>query len=1338
MIVKSKRPLAILLALVLMFGCFAGLPAAAADEPEALYGVYQIETKDELLWAAAHPDGDYLLCADIDLSGSPDWMPIGGEEKAFSGTFNGGGHTITLAIEREEPAEGIYLAGLFGVVSGTVINLKTAGTLNAALYSGYVGGIAACLRGGRVVNCESAVSIDAEGTTGVLHAGGIVGAVRVTATVEGCVNNGDLEVSARNISGGSGELDRGTHGAAGGIIGFTCDGVGAAVSRCVNNGNITVTGGADNVGGIVGQTSTDTSGSYVDIAYCANKGNLTIYKLEGERAAGIIGYIKRGSINYCYNLGSVRAYSDMGGTVSRNGYGTAFGIFGYANLSSTNLLEVTCCYNASPDPLEAEICVVRNASWGTFRNFYMQGRDEYELSLNSGNVSAGTAGTAFTDGADLYTKLMADEAGAAAYVRSSQSDYPALYFEEAQTLSAELSGSITLQTVSGYCHNLFFLYQSAEGEASAPFALLQNGEAELLRAPLTAVDTVFDGEKTVQAAEGYRLYALRVDSLLDDLWTAASLTVTAGDKTVFEKTVLKEDVLASTGVEVPFDGLPDYPDGKVSPIYNCGPGMQNDQYAVTAEDSRMVVISATGESAFHTYIRRLLAQGFTEDSKTEIGANLHYALQKEGRSYYLYYTASVGQVRIIEDNSSNALLSELDADETGTGETELYLYSIDYTHGEGQTTKTDYWQIDCGALIILKLADNSLFVIDSGHERQSSNAAKEALLAFMREITGTQKGEKVRIRAWFFSHAHGDHVYLCHSFVEQYHDEIEVESVLHNFPSYQTMSGGYDSGTFLMRESLNTWFPDCKYVKLHTGGQFSLQGVDFEVLHTHEDGVNENGTNNISNFNDTSTVLRITIGGKSFMMLGDAYDYVQTSMLRMYSADTLKSDAVQTGHHGYNNLTSLYNAIRAPFVMFSNSEENAGAASGNTEKYNGAMNAAENSVAVFSDPNTVKIVVEDGGIAYSYLPSYREGLYFDLPELDESLVPDAAEPSVDLAGVTGKNSLLRYVIDKSVVGTEAASNNEPGSRVLDGTTSTKFCTKTVPAVLAWQMKEPVTVSHYVFYTANDNSKNPGRSPEKWVLCGSNDAENWTVIDAVSAAGLPDTDYTGVAFDVDAPAAYRYYVLKIFANAGAEAMQLSEIGLYGDMDVTAANAVAEKIAALGEITLDKAEAIAAARAAYDALDEGQKPYVENYDLLTAAEARLALLREAADRAASQAVIGLIDALPAPEEVTLEDAETIHAVRDAYDLLTEAQQALVTNLDKLIAAEAALNGLQPAVRPGDVDGDGKVTVSDVVALRGLIVAGAWTEREFSAGNLDDSDQALTVSDVVELRGLIVAGG
>ena len=87
-----------------------------------------------------------------------------------------------------------------------------------------------------------------------------------------------------------------------------------------------------------------------------------------------------------------------------------------------------------------------------------------------------------------------------------------------------------------------------------------------------------------------------------------------------------------------------------------------------------------------------------------------------------------------------------------------------------------------------------------------------------------------------------------------------------------------------------------------------------------------------------------------------------------------------------------------------------------------------------------------------------------------------------------------------------------------------------------------------------------------------------------------------------------------------------------------------------------------------------------------------------------------------------------------------QLQVKKLEALAAAEAAIKKLEDSsaeVRPGDVDNDGKVTVSDVVLLRKLIVAGSWTDREFAAGNLEDSDQNLTVSDVVALRALIVAG-
>ncbi|MGI6269463.1 MAG: GHKL domain-containing protein [Candidatus Howiella sp.] len=57
-------------------------------------------------------------------------------------------------------------------------------------------------------------------------------------------------------------------------------------------------------------------------------------------------------------------------------------------------------------------------------------------------------------------------------------------------------------------------------------------------------------------------------------------------------------------------------------------------------------------------------------------------------------------------------------------------------------------------------------------------------------------------------------------------------------------------------------------------------------------------------------------------------------------------------------------------------------------------------------------------------------------------------------------------------------------------------------------------------------------------------------------------------------------------------------------------------------------------------------------------------------------------------------------------------------------------------GDIDGDGMVTVSDVVSLRQRIVGGQWTTEELCAADFDQSG-TLSVSDVVDLRRQIVNG-
>ena len=142
------------------------------------------------------------------------------------------------------------------------------------------------------------------------------------------------------------------------------------------------------------------------------------------------------------------------------------------------------------------------------------------------------------------------------------------------------------------------------------------------------------------------------------------------------------------------------------------------------------------------------------------------------------------------------------------------------------------------------------------------------------------------------------------------------------------------------------------------------------------------------------------------------------------------------------------------------------------------------------------------------------------------------------------------------------------------------------------------------------------------------------------------------------------------------------------DLKAAKPVDDMIDAIGEVTLESEDAIAAARAAYEALTEAQKAEVKSYDKLTAAEARLADLK------AAKAVDDMIDAIG---EVTLESEGAIDAARAAYEALTEAQQAEVKSYDKLTAAEARLAVLKPA-KPVEklIDAIGEVTLGSESAI------------------------------------------
>ena len=131
-----------------------------------------------------------------------------------------------------------------------------------------------------------------------------------------------------------------------------------------------------------------------------------------------------------------------------------------------------------------------------------------------------------------------------------------------------------------------------------------------------------------------------------------------------------------------------------------------------------------------------------------------------------------------------------------------------------------------------------------------------------------------------------------------------------------------------------------------------------------------------------------------------------------------------------------------------------------------------------------------------------------------------------------------------------------------------------------------------------------------------------------------------------------------------------------VDRKAADDVTEKINEIGKVTLESKTAIEAARAAYNALTDDQKPLVENYDVLTAAEAELARLEaEAKDKADREAAAQVDEMIERLFPVTRYSGPAIRMARAAYEALTEDQKALVTRYNDLVRAEKEYAAIPP---------------------------------------------------------------
>lgn len=449
------------------------------------------------------------------------WVPIGaasseatdttnaGSDNAFAGTFDGNDYTVS----------GIYtdsaktVQGLFGVVTGTIKNVKVSGCITSL---NVAGGIAGDLRdGGCIINCVNNAIIYADGgqvagsgnEDGIMGGGavgGIVGNVRETGTVIDNINNG--AVTCTNTF---------RAGKAGGIIGLI-NGTkyNVTIERNINTADIN---GFSYVGGIVGSNVSKVA----PINACANRGKIYGY-LSSAYIGGITGY-SSSNITNCYNTGD---YQIKNSTKSKYKAGIAAGFYGK---------KIENCYNAGQ-------CIItdNDSFYGAICSF------GYGSASNNKLINCYTLEGSIGNDIDnnCVSVLNSDNLKAAAselgmYFVSSNDGYPILYFEtgDEELVQAALVADKDFVDQNGTV-TLKLQLSATESKAISSFEASFTYDETMFTAVSAVAEDLGDGvdvKATIKglgnAAENKVSFMNYSGNIGTEPVTVATLTFTAGLKT---------------------------------------------------------------------------------------------------------------------------------------------------------------------------------------------------------------------------------------------------------------------------------------------------------------------------------------------------------------------------------------------------------------------------------------------------------------------------------------------------------------------------------------------------------------------------------------------------------------------------------------------------------------------------------------------------------------------------------------------------------------------------------------------------------------------------------------
>ncbi len=334
-----------------------------------------------------------------------------------------------------------------------------------------------------------------------------------------------------------------------------------------------------------------------------------------------------------------------------------------------------------------------------------------------------------------------------------------------------------------------------------------------------------------------------------------------------------------------YNGFLNFRDGEV-PRYNCGDG------------ATLRIYEGISREECEEYREKLEKQGFRVLHRNENYGNAFISLAKDF-TVNLYFTPADGVLRVTTaPNDPTFPYYEGGMIQTDGG-TRLYFFENDHT------------LIDCGMCIIIQCPDNSFFIVDSGHYFQMND--NDRIYKFMRQRT--PQGEKIRINGWFVTHTHTDHISKMVDFLEYNCQDVDLGDIYVNLlpEDYIIEDWGREEQGFNRKfRAILGKMPPEKVHKLHSGQCFKSGNLVFDVLCTHEDIF----PTPIEDFNDSSTVLMMTVGDTRVFIPGDASG-LSSAVLEKRYGEKLKCDIVQIAHHGHFGLSEkMYENLGGKVAVF--------------------------------------------------------------------------------------------------------------------------------------------------------------------------------------------------------------------------------------------------------------------------------------------------------------------------------------------------------------------------------------------------------------------------------------